>query len=128
MEWPRPGYGRSLEAIMRLSRGERGFALWDLVMAVCFLTPIGPTWLGADISKAGFAGHALAVLVGLLLGTSCCYAMYGAARLVESRRRRLPDPTQERYFRALYFAAALWMTLAWFLGFRASLGVIRLLS
>jgi hypothetical protein len=54
--------------------------------------------------------------------------MRTAGNAVDAYVKRHPQLLQERYFRALYFGAMLWIVLALFLGASASSALIRLVS
>src|SRR5260370_374181 len=71
-------------------------------------------------------GCALAVALGLALGVCCAWTMKIARSAVFARAQRESVALRERYFRALYFAALLWIVFAGFLGAWASSLLCRL--
>jgi hypothetical protein len=85
-------------------------------MAVCFVMPLAGSLAGAELSKAGFGGYALAVTVGLALGLCFAWPMWTVGKIVAAHMKGKPVPTQEWYARALYFGAALWILFGLFLG------------
>jgi hypothetical protein len=106
--------------------GQNMVSLWDVLTLVCCAMPIGGAAASAKIARVGFAGYALAVTVGLALGVCCALAMRVVGKIVATHIKRHPGPLQERYFRALYFAAMLWIVVALFLGGWGSSALLRL--
>jgi hypothetical protein len=91
-------------------------ALWDLLTALCFVMPIaGALATVRDVQK-GWAGYALAIIVGAVLGTLCAWAMRTASSKLATRSSTGPKIDSPWFFRALYFAAFVWIVIALFLG------------
>jgi hypothetical protein len=101
-------------------------ALWDLLEAVCFAMALGASLASAKVAKVGFGGYALAIFTGLTVEVGCAWAMWTAGKTVGTRIRRLSPSVDERYFRALYFSAMLWIVLSGFLAFGMSSTLLRL--
>jgi hypothetical protein len=99
-----------------LSVGANSMTLWDLLTAVCFAMPIGSALASSKHAKVGLGGYALATAVGLGLGVCCAWTMQTVGKTVAARIKRHSESLQGRYFRALYFAAMLWIVFALFLG------------
>jgi len=100
--------------------------LWDLLTALCFAMPIGSALASSKHAKVGFGGYALAAIVGLALGVCCAWTMRTVGRTAATHIKRHSESLQERYSRALYFAAMLWIVFALFLGDWVSSVVMRL--
>jgi hypothetical protein len=78
--------------------------------------PIGGGLASAKSAKVGFGGYTLAITIGLALGVCCAWTMRIVGDTVAARITRQTVSLHERYFRALYFAAAVWIAFALFLG------------
>jgi hypothetical protein len=100
-------------------------SLWDLLSVLCFAMPIAGAVASARLAKAGFRGYALAITIGLALGVSCAWTVRTAGKTVDAHVKRHSESVQERYFRALYFAAMLWIVFGLFLGAWASSVLMR---
>jgi hypothetical protein len=90
-------------------------ALWDLLNAMCFATPVIFGVLGAKDAKVGFVGYTLAIGIGLVLGAGCTWTMWTVGERVGSTLQSYPQQQRERYFRDLYLAAVLWLLVVAFL-------------
>jgi hypothetical protein len=100
-------------------------ALWDLLEAMCFAMSIGGSLASAKVANVGFRDYALVALIGVAVGTACAWAMWAAGKTASIRIRRLSPSVHERYFRALYFAAMLWIVFSGILGFGVSSALLR---
>jgi hypothetical protein len=78
--------------------------------------PVGGALASAKLAKAGFAGYALAITLCLVLGGCCAWTMEAAGARIFVRIQRQPVSLGERYARAIYFAAIVWIVFALFLG------------
>jgi hypothetical protein len=103
-------------------------SLWDLLTAICCSMAVGGALASAKIAKVGFSGYAFAITVGLVVGLGCAYLMRIVGKTIAARVKGNSVLIQERFFRALYFAAMLWIFFAGFLGFLASSVLLRHLS
>lgn len=101
-------------------------SLWNLLNALCFVVPISGSIASSCVTKAGFGGYALAIVIGLALGVGCGWTMFKAGRSIAERIKKQRESMQERYFRALYIAAILWIVVALFLGAWVSRMALRL--
>jgi hypothetical protein len=101
-------------------------SLWHLLLLICFVAPIGGALASAKLAKVGFGGYALATTLGLGLGVCCAWIMKAVGAAVAARTERKSESLQERYFRALYIAAMLWIMFTVFLGEWLSSVVLRL--
>jgi heme A synthase len=97
-----------------------------LLIALCFVEPVAGAVASAAHAKVGAGGYALAITIGLALGVSCAWTMWTAGRTAAAHIKLQPASRQKRYFRALYFAAMLWVVFALFLGAWASSALMRL--
>ena len=91
-------------------------SLWSLFTVVCVVMPISGALASAKFSGVGIGGYAFSVFLGLGLGVGCAWVMEKIGKLVYDRLKHSAGPIQERYFRALYFAAMVWIVFALFLG------------
>ena len=87
--------------------------------------PIGGALASAQYAKVGFGGYTLAITIGLTLGVCCAWTMRTVGNTVDARIRRQTVSLHERYFRALYFAAVVWIVCALFLGLWVSSALLR---
>ncbi len=90
--------------------------LWDLLIAFCFAMPIAGALASAKLAKAGFSGYALAITSGLALGACFVWTIWTAGNTVDAYIKRQPVSLRERYIRALYFGAILWLVFGLFFG------------
>jgi hypothetical protein len=88
--------------------------------------PIAGALASAKLAKVGFGGYALTITIGLVLGVCCGWTMRTVGKTVAAHIRKHSESLHERYFRALYFAAMLWIVFALFLGQWVSSAVMRL--
>ncbi len=109
-------------------RGIHQMTLWGLLEAVCFGMPIGASLASASVAKAGTGRYALAISVGVVVGTSLAWGMEAAGRKAGVCIRQRSESVQERHFRALYFAAILWILFAGFIGLWLSSLSLRLIT
>jgi hypothetical protein len=101
-------------------------SLWDLLTALCFAMPIAGALASAKPARVGFNSYVLAITIGVVLGLGCAYIMRTAGKAVASRSKGHSVSVRERYFRALYLAAIVWIVLGLFLGSWASSNLLRL--
>jgi hypothetical protein len=101
---------------------------WDLLIAFCFVMPIAGALASAKLAKAGFSGYALAITTGLALGACFVWTIWTVGNTVDAHIKRQPMSLRERYVRALYLGAMLWVVFGLFLGSWLSSAVIRVAS
>jgi len=101
-------------------------SLWDLLIVMCIVMPIGGALAPAKHANLGFGGYALATTLGLVLGVCSAWMIEALAATVAACAERKSESLQERYFRGLYFAAMLWIIFTRFLGERLPSVVLRL--
>src|SRR5258707_99239 len=90
--------------------------LWGLLLALCFGMPVGGALASPGLARAGLRGYVAAIAGGLVLGTCCAWTMEAVGATVRRRIEKQPVSLRERYYRALYFVAMLWIMLAGLLG------------
>lgn len=100
--------------------------LWQLLIFICLTIPIGGGLASAKFAKVGPSGYALTIIVALAVGVCCAWTMSTVGKAVVAHIGRQPVLLRERYARALYFAAMLWIVFALFLGDWVSSAVLRL--
>jgi hypothetical protein len=100
--------------------------LWDLLTVLCFAMPIGSALASAKYANVRFGGYALATIIGLALGVCCVWTMRTVSNALAANIKRHSARLQGWYFRALYFAAMLWIVFALLLGGWFSSAVMRL--
>jgi len=89
--------------------------------------PIGGALASARIAQAGFGGYALVITITLILEAGCAWTMERVGARVYSHTVRKPEPLQNRYFQALYFAAMLWIVFTAFATAWLSSATLRLI-
>ena len=90
--------------------------LWDLMTAFCFVMPTaGALATVKDVHK-GWPGYALAIIVGIVLGALCAWAMRMASSKLAPALSPGPETERPWFFRALYFAAFIWIVVVLLLG------------
>jgi hypothetical protein len=99
--------------------------LWQLLILICLTIPIGGALASARLAKVGFGGYALAITIGLAMGVCCAWTMWTVGKTVAAHTERQSVSMRERYARALYFAAMLWIVFALFLGEWVTSATIR---
>jgi hypothetical protein len=100
--------------------------LWTLLTLTSSVTLIASAVLSAKHARAGFGGYALAITIGLLLGVCNALAVYKLGEAVAGRSTAYSQSLGRWRFRALYFAAALWIPFVAFLGDWAAATAMRL--
>jgi hypothetical protein len=107
-------------------------ALWQLLVLICTVLPVGTSAASARQAKVGPGGYAFALAIGLAVGTCCGWTMYtthkGAVRKLQSQSRsQVSVAKQEWYFRGFYLAKSIWVAFAGFLGFWLSSALLRVI-
>ncbi len=84
--------------------------------ALCFVMPIaGALATVKDIQK-GWVGYALAILVGVVVGAFCAWAMRAVGSKVAGDSKPGAEAQKPWLFRMLYAATVIWIVFALFLG------------
>ena len=94
--------------------------LWHLLRAACFLMPTVAALVSAKHAEVGFGGYTLTLTIAVVLGVGSAWTMEVAARAVATRSERHSASLREWYFRALYFAAVLWILFTGIVGGRVA--------
>jgi hypothetical protein len=90
--------------------------LWDLMTALCFVMPIaGALATVKDVHK-GWIGYALAILVGVVVGAFCAWAMRTIGSKVAGDSKPGTEAQKPWLLRMLYAATVIWIVFALFLG------------
>jgi hypothetical protein len=90
--------------------------LWIMMIVVCFFMPIaGAISAGRDLHWS-WGLQLGGIALGILLGAGFAWVLHAVGRLVVSRYRSKTEFAARWPFRLLYFAGALWMIAALFLG------------
>jgi len=90
--------------------------LWDLMTAFCFVMPIaGALATVKDIQK-GWIGYGLAILIGIVVGALCAWAMRTAGSKVSGDSKPRAEVQEPGLFRMLYAVTVIWIVFALFLG------------
>jgi hypothetical protein len=100
--------------------------LWLLLILICFVMPIAGALTSAELARVGFGGYALAIVIGLAVGTGCAWTMWTVGGIAVARTKRHSVSLQEWCARAAYFAAVLWIVVAGLLGGWVSSLLLRL--
>jgi hypothetical protein len=104
-------------------------ALWHLLILICFVMPIGGALASAGLAGVGFGGYVLTIVVGLVVGVCCSWAMWFAHKIFVTKLQRhldLEHSVSEWYFRAFYFSKIVWIGFALWLGAWLSSLLLRL--
>ena len=93
-------------------------ALWDLMTALCFVSPSyrGRTSNRERYTKKAGSGYALAILVGVVVGAFCAWAMRAVGSKVAGDSKPGAEAQKPWLFRMLYAATVIWIVFALFLG------------
>ena len=102
-------------------------ALWDLLTALCLVMPTAGALATVKDIPRGWAGYGVAIMVGVLLGVGCAWAMRTLGGRLAARSAPTPDSPNTWRFRALYTGAVLWIIVALFLGSWATEAVLHLI-
>jgi hypothetical protein len=102
--------------------------LWDLLTIISFVMPISGAMASAKHAHAGFWGYAAALLLSLILGVACGWAVRASAERVAMSLGDNLETLGRRLYLGIYLcAAALWPFFAGFLGGWATSSVFELL-
>ena len=82
----------------------------------------------ATHAKNGSVSYLLAIVLGLGMGAAFAWIMSITGRVVGARIKRKPTPLYEWYFRALYFAAVLWIVVVGVVAERVLSAALRLVA
>jgi hypothetical protein len=102
--------------------------LWTQLLLICFTQPVAAAIASAKHAKAGLAGYASVMGLGLALGLFSAWAMWAGGEALGVRIERQPESRQEWYFGALYFVAIVWIIITGVLGTWLSSLVLRLVA
>jgi hypothetical protein len=69
--------------------------LTELLIAICFFTPLGSAYGSASRMKVGFGGHVLAVVIGLAIGVGFAWTMWLSVPKVAKWIDSLSKPLQK---------------------------------
>jgi hypothetical protein len=89
--------------------------LWTLLIATSSFTFVYGAVATARDAKAGIAGYALVITIGLLLAVGNAWTWTKLADIVTSFLKPYSDSRQEKWLHAMYFAAGAWILFAAFL-------------
>jgi hypothetical protein len=89
--------------------------LWHFMMLVAFFTPVWGALTSARSAGKGWIIYALALAIGVLVGSICAWAMQRSFRVVQMSGSTRAHGSW--CFRALYTAAPLWIGVAGLVGF-----------
>jgi uncharacterized membrane-anchored protein len=99
-----------------------------LTQLLCMVFLIAPFCALDSATRAGegYRGYILAIIVGLLVGVSCAWALWISRKVVLTRTAELQPSRRNWYLRALYFSALLWVFVSCFLGNWITASLLRL--
>ncbi|SRR5216683_4130091 len=103
--------------------------LLHLIICLCFVMPLAGALDAAKAARAGSTGYALAVIVGLLLGSFCTWTTWTVGKAIVTSVLGRPDYSDSRkdwVARGMFFSTLLWIVFAFILGEWASSTLIRL--
>ncbi|HZQ22696.1 MAG TPA: hypothetical protein VFA89_07835 [Terriglobales bacterium] len=89
--------------------------LWDLMTALCAAMPVAGALATVRGAQKGWLGYGIAIIVGVLIGVLCAWAMRATGTRLAGRSGAGPDK-RRLHFRLLYVGAAAWIILALFIG------------
>jgi hypothetical protein len=90
--------------------------LWDLITALCSVMPLAGALATVRGMHKGWVGYGLAVIIGIVVGGLCAFAMRAAGNSLAIQSAAGSAARQSWYFRVLYIAAVVWAVVALFLG------------
>jgi hypothetical protein len=102
--------------------------LWQLLVAICFVFPIGTALGPARAADVGIRGYVLAIATGLAVGACCSWIMWRTHKAVIPKLlRRLEERRSlaEWYGRAFYVSKVVWIAFAGSLAFWLSWTLLR---
>jgi hypothetical protein len=89
--------------------------LWQLLIGICFVTPIGGALGPAIVAKVSTGGYILAAVVGIAVGalfTWMMWQMHKVAVEILLSRANGPEPLSDWYGLAVYISKILWIAVA----------------
>ena len=102
--------------------------LWTLLIGVCFFTAVGSAW-DAAAAKTSIGGHLVAVVIGLVVGVACAWAMWRVGETAGTRALKQQSESRQRwYIRGIYASSIFWIFLAAVLGKWAASELLRLIT
>jgi hypothetical protein len=102
--------------------------LWDLLTVISFVMPISGAMASAQHAHVGFWGYATALLLSLILGVACGWAVRASSARVAMTLGDNPKTFGNwLYLGAYCCASALWPFFALFLGGWATSSVFEFL-
>lgn len=101
-------------------------SLWTLLIFVSSAGFFGSALGAAYATSGSVRGFVVAAIVGLLMATSNAWTWSKIGDAVDDYVRPLVESQQERYLRAVYLAAAVWVLCAGLLGGLIASAILRL--
>lgn len=102
---------------------------WTLLIGICFFTAVGSAWDAAKPPGASVGTHVLVLVVGLVIGGACAWAMWRVCEAAGNRATKLQSETRQRwYIRGIYASSLIWILLAAVLARWATDELLKLLA
>jgi len=100
--------------------------LWNLLIIACFFTAVGSAWDAIAGVPTTLRGHILIVVIGVVIGAACAFAMWWVSETVGTHASKLRSESQRKWLiRAVFASSIFWISLSAVLGRWASLTVLR---
>jgi hypothetical protein len=103
--------------------------IWNLLMGICFFIAVRGAWDAATVARTSAGGHVLAVVIGLVVGVACAWAMWRVGETAGTRALKQQSESRQRwYIRGIYASSIFWIFLAAVLGKWAASELLRLIT
>ena len=101
--------------------------LIELLIAICFVMPIGAAYGSASQMKLGFGGHALAIAFGLAIGLGFAWTMWASTFKLVKLIHRFPKAYQGFCGFGFLLLFVAWIVAAGISGAMLPTAVLRLI-
>lgn len=102
--------------LKRSRAGVKLMTLWDLMTALCFSLPLAGAFAAIRDVHRGWPKYVIATVLGIAIGALCGWVMRATGKNFPAWSSAMSNNKRERFFRALYAGAAVWIVVALFLG------------
>jgi hypothetical protein len=103
--------------------------LWNLLIGVCFFIAVRGAWDAATVARTSRGGHVFAVVIGLVVGVACAWAMWRVGEAAGTHALKVQSESRHRwYIRGIYASSLFWIFLAAVLGRWVASELLRLIT
>jgi len=100
--------------------------IWDILLGICFVLPIGMAIRSAHAAHAGVIGYLLALVIAFIIGLSFAISMYSLREVVMERYKTAQRVVLNLILAAALIAQIIWIIVATISGLATTSSILRL--